>query len=47
MRCDEKKRCPKESEANAHCPFGLNLRDDPSGDGSMLHLYKKKPTQWV
>lgn len=41
MWCDEKERCPKESEADAHCPFGLNLRDDPSSDGSMLHLYKK------
>lgn len=47
MRCDEEEGCPKESEANAHCPFGLNLRNDPCGDGSMLHLYKKKPTQWL
>lgn len=43
MRCNEKERRSKKRESNAHCPFGLNLRDDPSGDGSMLHLYKKNP----
>lgn len=46
MGGDEEERCAEEDKGHAHSSFGLDLRDDPGGDRSMLHFWAGQRKYW-